>query len=416
MKRFGFPDSGSALWMKVLAGISLLAIGVIVVLRPNGYRVSPAVDGSDDAPHAAERARVDPWAIGPTRLGLIEVTAPDAERLERRIQLPTQSKPGSSSLLHWLRVHGKHGRLEGGEPSSGEAILGLLTEEQAGSTYFGRSPLVVTPSGVRFPTLEKAATDDRSMEQHRDHTLAAFGELGLPLNYPLKVGGRRSSLRDVLKDSVANFHLRQEEIAWTAIAYALYLPPIRAWANRYGERFSFDALADELESRPMDEASCGGTHHLYALTLLARVDAEAPILSEAARTRLVAHLGRCVAVVERTQQPDGSWPAWWNHELLPGGHPSGYSIADDEGNRLLMTGHLAEWLLYLPADLARPEAALARAGRWLRDRVLAASRRDEENALCPFSHAVCVLKQVTFVPMEVAPRRPATGGTSGRTR
>lgn len=403
--------------MKVLAGIALLAMGgVIPVLRMAGSPLSRAIDGRAGAEDTAERARADPWSIRPARLELIEATAPDLEWLDHQIQLPTRVKPSSSYLLHLLRVHGKSGRVEGGELSSGEAILKLLTEERAGAAFFGQSPLVRTASGVRFPSQEKPSIDDRSLEQHRDQTLAAFGELGLPLTYPLKVGDRPASLRDVLRDSIANFHRRQEEIAWTAMAYALYLPPIRAWVNRYGERFTFDDLSDELERRPMDKESCGGTHLLYALTLLARVNAEAPVLSEAARARLVAHLGRCVAVVERTQQPDGSWPAWWNHELLPGGHPSGGSIVDDDASRLLMTGHLAEWLLYLPADVPRPRSALARAGDWLRGRMRAASRQDEEGTVCPYSHAVCVLKQVAFLPQEVAPQRPSTAGTSGRTR
>jgi hypothetical protein len=414
VKPFGFLDHVSPFRMKVLAGISLLAIGgMIPVLRSAGSLVPRAVDGMAGAEGAAERARANPWSIGPARLELIEATAPDIEWLDHQIQLPTGIKPSSPYLLHLLRVYGKSGRVEGGEPSSGEAILELFTEEGAGAAYFGRSPLVRTASGVRFPTQERPTIDDRSLERHRDQTLAAFGELGLPLSYPLKVGDRPASLRDVLRDSIANFHRRQEEIAWTAMAYALYLPPIGAWVNRYGERFTFDELAGELLRRPMDKESCGGTHLLYALMLLARVDREAPVLSEAARARLVAHLARCVAVVERTQQPDGSWPAWWNHELLPGGHPSEASAIDEDGNRLLMTGHLAEWLLYLPEDVARPRSALTRAGEWLRGRLRAASRQDKEAAVCPYSHAVCVLKQIALLPKEVAPQRPSTEGTSG---
>ena len=414
MKRISLPDLGVLLRTKVLGGISLLAIGgVILVLRPTGSLEGRADDGVDGARNAAERARANPRPIPPARFKLIEVTAADIVRLDRQIQPPSQIKSSSSYCLHVLRVHKTGGQFRGVEPSSSEAILKVLTDEETGSAYFGHSPLVLTPSGVRFATMEDSLADDRSMEQHRDQTLAACGELGLPLNYPLKVSGAMYSLREVLKDSIANFHLGQEEIAWTAIAYALYLPPIHSWTNRYGERFSFDELAGELERRPMDQASCGGTHSLYALALLARVNAEAPVLSEAARARLVNYLARCVGVVERTQQPDGSWPAWWNHELLPGGRPSGLSAADGDANRLLMTGHLAELLLYLPADIARPQPALSRAGHWLHERLRTASNPDTEGAFCPYSHAVCVLKQISFVPVEVAPRRSAMLGSPG---
>ncbi len=138
--------------------------------------------------------------------------------------------------------------------------------------------------------------------------------------------------------------------------------------------------------------------------MLARVNAEARVLSGGALGRLVAHLAHCVSVAERTQQPDGSWPAWWNHELLPGGQPSGGSIADDDLNRLLMTGHLAEWLLYLPADAQVPRSVLARR-RMAARAGGAANRQDEELAVCPYSHAVRVLKQVGFRPMEAVPHR-----------
>jgi hypothetical protein len=326
-----------------------------------GLAGSPVLRTADrwgNAEYAADGARTDPWSIRPARLQLIKATASEIETLNHQIQSPNRTTSSSSYLLHVLRVNGKSGRVEGGEPASSEGILSLFTEERAGEAYFGRSPLVRSASGIRYPTMDRAATADRSLEQHRDHTLAAFGELGLPLSYPLKVGGRPASLRDVLRDSIANFHLGQEEIAWTAMAYALYLPPIRAWVNRYGERFTFDDLAVELQHRPMDKESCGGTHLLYSLTLLARVDAKATVLSGTARGRVIAHLMQCVDVLERTQQPDGSWPAWWNHELLPGGHPAGLSLADNAVNRLLMTGHLAEWLLYLPEQIRACPSAL----------------------------------------------------------
>jgi hypothetical protein len=515
VKRFISLNFGLPLRIKVLAGISILALGgALLVLRPIGPSAAVMVDGFDGGGYTAYRARANPWTIRPNRLKLIEVKAADIEWLDRQMQPPSQTglegydlrvmapvddvgdipttgkklivvavvdevphirifdgdsqmvvdrnvnksieqgRPvedlgrqledlcppheltaaekarlidvvgsiaarmlvSSSYCLHLLRVHGMQGRFERGEPPSGDAILKLLTDDGASSAYFDQRPVVRTPNGVRFPTMRDIPSDNRSMERHRDHTLAALGELGLPLSHPLRVGGGMASLRDVLTDSVANFHLGQAELDWTAIAYALYLPPIRAWANRYGERFSFDELANELERRPMDRASCGGTHLLYALTLLARVNAESPVLSEATRARLVAHLARCVTVLERTQQPDGSWPVWWNHELLPEGHPSDLSVTDDDANRLLMTGHLAEWLLYLPADIPLPQPMLTRTGHWLRTRLLAASSRDMQGAFCPFSHAVCVLKQITYVPQEVAARRPSTKGSSGRTR
>jgi hypothetical protein len=139
VKHHGFADRGPPLRMKVLAGISLLAIGgVIPVLRLAGSQVPRAVDGMAVAEYAADRARANPWSIRPARFELIEAAAPDVKWLDHQIQLPTRIKSSSSHLLHWLRVHGKSGRVEGGEPSSREAILKLLTDERAGAAYIGR--------------------------------------------------------------------------------------------------------------------------------------------------------------------------------------------------------------------------------------------------------------------------------------
>src|SRR5207302_3298465 len=122
-------------------------------------------------------------------------------------------------------------------------------------------PLVGPALGWRSPTGGAEGTArDPSMELHRDQTLAAFAELGLPLSFTLQGDGGTGTLRDVLDDSLANFHLGQKELAWTALAYALYLPPVKSWINRYGERFGFDQLVSEMLDRPLDAESCGGTH------------------------------------------------------------------------------------------------------------------------------------------------------------
>jgi hypothetical protein len=403
----------------IVAGTSIVVIvGIARTLWPVVSPPAELVRGIGGGSGAAELARQEPWSVPPLRIKVIPVTPNDVEWLDRQIRPTANVKLSSSQCLHLLRANGLNARYEEGELRSGDALLRLLTEEQSGIAHFGESPLVHTPIGLRFPCLDPhRPSRDRSMEQHRDQTLAAFGELGLPLTYPLKIGEQVRSLREVLRDSIANFHLGQEEIAWTAIAYALYLPPLRSWTNRYDERFTFDELAAELEHRPMDQASCGGIHLLFALTLLVHVDGKAPILSENMRAEIFKHLARCVVVVERTQRPDGTWPACWNHELLPGHRPSGRSLADNDANQLLMTGHLAEWLLYLPENLAHTRSTtIARSGAWLRKRLLVASEAEKEDAFCPYTHGVCVLKRITYLSGEVAPCRSSPEVPAGRSR
>jgi hypothetical protein len=388
------------------AGIVLVLVGgalitsatLVLALRP----AAPPAGGGAPGGDAADRARLAPLEIRPRAEPLLAVSPAQDQWLREQIQPPQKRKLTSSYCLHLLRVHGLHEPLHHPDFSSGEVVLRLLTDDQFGAAHFGNPAVVRTRSGVRFPTADVEAAGDPSREFHRDHTLAAFAELGLPLSYPLHLQGREAPLREALRDSLANFYPKQKELPWTALAYALYLPPEREWVNRYGERSSFDELTGELLGTSLEEASCGGTHLLYTLTILARVDQQTPILSEPVRDRLWAHLRRAVDVAVRSQQPDGSWPAGWYRELLPGSAPA-LGTAPEGADRLLITGHLAEWLLYLPPDLAAPPEVLRRAGLWLQQRLSAASPEDKELLFCPYSHAACVLRRLTYVPGESRP-------------
>jgi hypothetical protein len=380
----------------VLAGLAFSEV-VPVAFAPRLRGLRAAWRSSEDGDSARDR----PISVRPVVDRLIAVSPTDMQWVRRQIQPSPRVKLNSSYCLHLLRVHRFESELDSASFPSGKELMKLLTDDRAGAAYFGREPLVLTRTGVRFLTGDaQAALKDNSLEWHRDQTLAAFGELGVPLTHPLSVAGRVLPLRDVLQDSLANFHLKQKELAWTAMAYALYLPPIRAWTNRFGEVYSFDRLVDEMLGRSPGAGSCGGTHDLYSLTIVARCDREIPLLSEPVRARLVSHLKRCADVAVRGQRPDGSWRATWNRELLPASERSGLTPEDVASDSLLMTGHLAEWFLYLPVDLRPADAdqVLRRAAHWLNNALHAAKEDDLTRSFCPYSHATCVLRQLQFVP------------------
>jgi hypothetical protein len=70
-------------------------------------------------------------------------------------------------------------------------------------------------------------------------------------------------------------------------------------------------------------------------------------------------------------------------------------------NRLLVTGHIAEWLLYLPEDLQPPAETYRRAVQWLYQELKRSSPSQQWEAICPFSHAACVVRQVMFESTEM---------------
>jgi hypothetical protein len=299
-----------------------------------------------------------------------------------------------SLYLHVLRVHGLGAsRPDPGRPA-GATLLDELTDEAAGRAAFGSPALVRARTGARYPTSGPGRFRP-SEETHRDQVLAAFAEFGVPLCQPLRFPDETLTVREVLRDSVANFHLRQAELVWTALAYALYLPPQRSWVNRYGEQTTFDELTAELLDRPFNKASCGGTHLLFTLTVLARADAQADVLSGPTRERLWQRLRQARDAVVASQAPDGTWPLDWFQGLGDYPLPATERIdPTDRAVRLLTTSHLAEWLLYLPPELAAPRACLERAGYWLYEQLRAATPAQELENFCPYAHAACVVKRL----------------------
>jgi hypothetical protein len=340
---------------------------------------------------SAER-RGAPLRIEPARQPLIRMSAEEARWLDAQISPPPNASASVSECYHLLRAHGVNGRFAHPDVSSFQRIIDLLTNEKESLRYFGRPALVRTRHGVRFPTKgETSGPGEGALEAHRDQGLAVLAEQGFPLSHPLSVAGESYALVDVLLDSISSFHLQQRELSWTALAYALYLPPTREWTNKYGEKYGFDDLTRELIKRSFDEESCAGTHLLYAMTILDRVNAQTPILSDTVRAELRGRLQTAIEHAIRSQSQDGSWPIAWYDPPSQRERNAGES-----DGRLLATGHLAEWMLYLPDDLRIDGEVMRRAGCWLNQRLREVAPEEHWRSVCPFTHAVCVVKRLTI--------------------
>lgn len=398
----------------VLSGfIALVLLGGLLRARFGPWLPQPAdpLAVADRTLGTADTARTVPLGIGPHARHALDLPPEDRERIGRQIRPFDRAHNNLSMCLHLLRVHGLSARFAQGDLASGEAILDLLTDEEAGRKYFGSPPFARTRSGVRYPTaVRSVAATAQGWEAHRDQVLAAFGELGVPLTQPLRFADTTLSVREVLRDSIANYHVGQEELMWTGLAYALYLPPSHSWLNRYEERISFDDLATELLRRPLDRSPCAGTHLLYTTTVLARVDQQESVLTGPVRERLWQRLREAHDVALATQEASGSWPADWNRALLTDAERRGMAVDINEpGARLLTTGHLAEWLLYLPEELAVPQSCLERAGWWLHEQLRAATPDQVRDNFCPYAHAARVLLLLSIAPEEASPVRSAAG-------
>ncbi len=237
--------------------------------------------------------------------------------------------------------------------------------------------------------LEAAALANGDRSEHRDQTLSTLADLGIRLNATIETREGSLPAVDLLATSISEFHLDQEEISWTASAYASYLPPQTVWWNRYGEEFSFDAVVQEMMARKLNRESCRGLHLVMALTKILRIDRRSIILTPGVRESLNAYVrGRLAEAVE-SQFEDGSWPLLWSRSGFSGIRE--YTPEDSNISRVLVTGHMLEWFHMLPKDIKPPIGVVQTGSLWVLDNLRSVSQETVNENFCPYTHAVLSL-------------------------
>jgi hypothetical protein len=363
-------------------------------------------------PGSLELVRAEPIVFSPESRLAFAIPEDDLTRILRLVE-PFSSGLTSSLCVHILSAHGLDAKFEHNPIASNRELLKVFTDDAIGRARLGSPPMVRTRHGV----CANASTGS-SKERHYDQTLACLAQLGLPLSTPIRVGAETLSLRDVLRDSIACFELRQSEMEWTAIAYASYLPPHRSWMNKFGETYTFDQLADEILSRDPGKASCCGCHLVDALLLLHRINREvAGFLSSEVDRRITDRLGEIVRAARSSQHPDGHWGPAWNRGLASGSEtrgPAPESILP--GDQLLATSHITHWMMDLPEGFRVPESVLLRAASWIHANLKEATPEFVRQNFCPCSHGAWVLRMISTAsagsPTEPDPSSPKPKDTS----
>lgn len=297
--------------------------------------------------------------------------AGDAEvrRVLRRLGLRNKQRETSiGQVEHALRLWGAAAQFPDPKLMSGGQLRELLTSSRYFQwTYLGTKPplLLDLGTGVRVRALEGPASSP-----HADHTLGSLAEIGTPLDFPVLTTGRQTTFRAILEQSLRDFSLNQAEPEWSALTYALFLPPAHRWVTSEGQDMSFDRLAGRLMREAPSEGVCSGNHRLHALILFLRVDdqmaaaGQERILSPAGRQRIVDYLRGITATYVRHQHADGFWNGKWPTATPASSEPTD---ADDDrlSNRLIVTGHVLEWWSLAPAELQPPRPVKVAAGQWL---------------------------------------------------
>lgn len=295
-----------------------------------------------------------------------------------------------STLCHLLLAY-RDSPIPLAQLSSRSRVFSVLTNWSLAKEQFGEVPFFTTRYGIRYRMLSVDKLPIQRGESHRDLCLATFAEIGLPLDSCVLTSEGTRTIRDLLRDSIATFDVHEAEIAWTAIAYTLYMPRQSSWMTRDNDRFTFDDLANELLQRPLSRASCGGAHLLMAMTLLLRADADQRCISSETRGALVRQLRDWARIAASAQCGNGSWIAtWYRAEKI------GPAVSASLFGRMLVTGHLLEWMEYLPSELQPDQSVYRAAVGWLIKRLpeLAALRQFPAQMFCPWTHSVSGLRNL----------------------
>lgn len=223
----------------------------------------------------------------------------------------------------------------------------------------------------------------RSISVHHDHMLACITEAGARLDEPVYLPTQRqASLRNIVQESLRDFKLDEREAEWTAMAFGLWLSPTKQWRSGDGRMMSFDTLAERLIRGKLEKGVCSGTHRVYSLILLWRLDEEFDILSDPVQKHVYDHLAYVRDLITASQFEDGHWPSNWDQGARALENPRDDELKDT----VIATGHHLEWLAIAPQELHPPREQIEKAAQWIIKTTKMQSEKDIFIRYTFFSH------------------------------
>jgi len=270
---------------------------------------------------------------------------------------PKELKP--NFVEHALRTWGVEATFDDPRAISGIALRDVLIDHGHFLQSWNEEtvPLLVDrPEGI---SIRYDRTSGGSV--HHDHWLASLTEAGISRDEPVFAPARRDmTINDVLQEAARDFRLDERETEWSAMAFGLWLPPVKTWRTADGRQISFDLLAQRLLRGHKRFGVCSGTHRVYSMMVLLRLDDDFDILSDATYDTVYAHLESVRDAIVASQLEDGSWPSNW-----PSGADAAANPLDEAVyKKVIATGHHLEWLAIAPKELHPPHEQILKAADW----------------------------------------------------
>jgi hypothetical protein len=261
---------------------------------------------------------------------------------------------------HALRTWGIDATFRDPAAMSGAQMRDFLTDHGRFVAAWGRDaePLLIDqPAGVSIRW-----DDQPGASVHHDHWLASLTEAGVKLHDPVFTPARGNmTFNDVLQQSLRDFRLDEREVEWSAMAFGFWLCPTATWHTAEGREMSFDRIAGRLMRGHGRFGVCSGTHRVYSLAVLLRLDDEHHILSPSVRGEVFAHLQNVRDLMIASQLEAGCWPSNWSD----GADAVTQPVDEPDYKRVIATGHHLEWLAIAPRELHPPRERILKAADWI---------------------------------------------------
>lgn len=333
-----------------------IALTPLARAKDNVQRVvmAPSMVVAVDLPRN-ETLRITPLYDRPEMVSDEELAGVLAKLLPRFSHVET--KP--NFVEHALRIWSIDATFNDADAISGQQMMEYLINHASYIQAWSNKRVALLedrPSGVGVKWGR-----DLGASVHHDHLLACLSEAGVPLDQPVYTPGRRQMMfRDVLMEAMRDFELDERETEWTALGFGLWLPPDKMWVGAEGREYSFDLLAKRLLRGELEKGVCSGTHRIYSLMVLLRLNDEYGILTEEVATLVYRHLEHVRDLITQSQFDDGHWPSNWKDGQAAVERPK----ADELKDQVIATGHHLEWLAIAPQELHPPRELLEKAARW----------------------------------------------------
>jgi len=178
------------------------------------------------------------------------------------------------------------------------------------------------------------------LQGHYGQFLAILAQSHVKIDYPMTVGGRDFTIRDLVEHEKQDCQAG-EELTFKLIALMHYLDSDETWLSRDGHEWSIQKLIQEELKQPIRGAACGGTHRLmgFSYAVNKRIKRGQSVTGQFKRAQIfVQDYHRYTMSL---QNSDGSFSTEWFTRR--GARP-------DIDRRLKTTGHILEWLSFSLSD------------------------------------------------------------------